>query len=504
MNIAFRADASAQIGTGHVVRCLTLARALQRIGAHIRFVCRHITPFLQAEIEKARLELVILPPASGTNGDGAYAAWLGTSQGRDAAETRLAMKDRHWDWLIVDHYALDARWETALRPACGKLLAVDDLANRPHDCDALLDQNLALSCDRYDQLAPKTCRRFEGPRYALLRSEFLQARDQRARADIERRLNIFFGGTDPAGATLMALDVLAVMSDQRLAVDVITGSDNPHREDIGRRCAALAGASLHVQPPSIADLFSRATLGLGAGGTASWERCCTGLPTIIVSTAENQLAGSAALARARAAIDMGPLECLSPEKLSAMLSRLMAKPWLLGAMRRRAAALVDGRGTERMCLYLMRETVQLRPARPEDAQQAWQWRNDRAIRRHSFDPTPLSWAGHSAWWADAIRSGTRYLLIAFCGGYNVGVLRFDTDGEEAVVSIYLDPGLAGLGLGHTVLRKGEAWLRAALPAIRIIRAEILSANRASSSSFEAAGYRRDEERPVWIRTLAAQ
>lgn len=493
-----------QIGTGHLIRCLTLANVVRPMGTRVRFVCRHVTPFLSARLAEAGHELILLPPAADSALGSGYAAWLGASQEQDARDTAAALRDSDWDWLVVDHYGLDAQWETALRPVCRRVMVVDDLANRRHDCDVLLDQNLASSTSRYKQLVPATCRRFEGPSYALLRPGFGDARQKLAKGRERKGLNIFFGGTDPAGATLKALDAIQAIQDCDFAVDVIAGNDNPRLEEIATRCATLTGAVLHVQPRDMAALFSRAALALGAGGTASWERCCLGLPTVIIRIAENQRDGSAALAKARAAVDMGPLEQVSSAKLAGLLLRLASRPRLLAAMGRRASALVDGRGAERIAIYLARHTIQLRLAREEDAQQAWQWRNDGAIRRRSFDPAPLSWSTHRAWWSEAIKSGNRHMLVAVCCGQDVGILRFDTQKEEAVVSIYLDPGLTGLGLGHTILRAGEAWLRASLPAIRIVKAQILSGNKASAASFEAAGYQRHGDRPVWFRTLSAQ
>jgi RimJ/RimL family protein N-acetyltransferase len=173
-------------------------------------------------------------------------------------------------------------------------------------------------------------------------------------------------------------------------------------------------------------------------------------------------------------------------------------------MGRRACALVDGRGTERVSIYLMRKNVQLRPARQEDARQAWEWRNETSIRRSSLDPAPLSWHRHVTWWENAIKAADRRLLVAHFHNQVVGILRFDKrDDEVVVVSIYLDPGLAGLGLGRFILRAGELWLRTAMPMVRTIRAEILSNNLASVRSFEAAGYSREAALSVWIRALSA-
>jgi UDP-2,4-diacetamido-2,4,6-trideoxy-beta-L-altropyranose hydrolase len=500
MNIAFRVDASAQIGTGHLVRCLTLANALQSLGARATFVCRHITPFLTTKLAEAGHKLVTLPAAPAAAGSGDYAAWLGTSQSQDLADTTTALKGDDWDWLVVDHYALDAEWEKAVRPLCRTLMVVDDLANRSHDCDVLLDQNLTLSIDRYKYLVPASCRRFEGPAYALLRPEFRQARDKPARDPANHRLNIFFGGTDPYGATVKALNAIAAIPNRGFAVDVIAGTDNSRREEISRRSEGLAGSVLYVQPSSMAALFSRATLALGAGGTTSWERCCVGLPAVIISVAQNQRGGSAALARARAAINLGPLEELCPVKLSDLMLRLLNRPRLLAAMGRRASSLVDGRGTERIAIFLMQNNITLSLAVMEDAELTWAWRNHPLTRKFFHDPAPIAWNHHQDWWQRSLDLPARSLLIARCGAQKIGVMRFDYHDREALVSIYLDPALTGMGVGKTVLMAGSRWLRHHRPDIIRERAEILPENLRSRRSFELAGYHQIDGKN-WVRSV---
>src|SRR5690606_32001299 len=193
MKVALRTDASMRIGTGHLMRCLTLADALRDAGARTRFVCRALPHGLREVVIGRGHELVELPSvcgstAGGGDGRGApvasphtaleHADWLGTTQEEDAAATCDALDDGAvWDWLAVDHYAIDARWETRLRTAARRILAIDDLADRRHDCDALLDQNLHAGMHaRYDGLVPDACVRLVGPRHALLRPEFAAAR----------------------------------------------------------------------------------------------------------------------------------------------------------------------------------------------------------------------------------------------------------------------------------------------------------------------------------------
>jgi UDP-2,4-diacetamido-2,4,6-trideoxy-beta-L-altropyranose hydrolase len=503
MQIVFRVDASERIGTGHFMRCLTLADALHRAGAITRFICRHLTSAL-AEMALSRgHELRMLPAEPAPAADASpYGAWLGTTQAADAEATISALADVPcWDWLVVDHYALDEEWEKKLYPSTDKLLVIDDLANRRHRCDVLLDQNLQTTVtDRYKDLVPETARKFIGPRFALLRPEFREARKARGRNTEKQRLNIFFGGTDPTGATVMALDVIGAMTNRCFAVDAIAGRDSAQLEEINRRCVALANTALHVQPPSMAALFSAATLALGAGGATSWERCCLGLPTVIISVAQNQQNGSAALARARAAVNLGPLERVSPTNLASMLLRLIAKPRLLASIGRRASALVDGRGTERVALYIMQSNITLAPADIADAEITWTWRNHPATRRFFHDPAPIAHGHHLEWWRLSLESPTRSLLIAWCGPQRIGVLRFDCQDREALVSIYLDPDLTGIGLGKIVLTEGSRWLRCHRPEIEQQRAEILPENLGSQRGFDMAGYRQVDSK-TWVRSV---
>jgi UDP-2,4-diacetamido-2,4,6-trideoxy-beta-L-altropyranose hydrolase len=498
MQVAFRVDASPQIGTGHVVRCLTLADALRGAGVRTRLVSRHITPALAEMAHDSGHDLKNLPAlVTPVDPSPAHAEWLGTSQDADAEATRQALAGEEWDWLIVDHYALDARWEERLRPSVRRILAVDDLADRPHACDALLDQNLQVAPDRYNGLLPDQCRALLGPSYALLRPEFRDVDPRPASGEIHR-INIFFGGFDATGMTLRALDEIAPLLAAGIAVDVVVGAGTPRQDDIRVRCAAL-GAVLHVQTREMARLFAEADLAIGAGGATSWERCRMAVPALVVSVAENQRAGCRALAEAGAAVSLGDVGALARGAIRAAVEKLVAEPATLQAMRRRSAALVDGRGTERVMLYLMRDQTGLRPARQDDARRALSWRNHPLTRQFSVENAELEWEDHRDWWESSLAADHRNLLIAHCGGIDFGVLRFDRHGDRATVSIYLDPSLNGLGLGSAVLRAGHAWI-GLNSAIKTLDARILRVNQQSQRSFAAAGYRQiaDED---WARPV---
>ena len=213
MNIAFRVDASLQIGTGHFVRCLTLADELSRFETAVRFVSRHMPSHFRDLLRDRGYEFADVGgvPASAATGAGDHAPWLGTTQAGDAAGTILALSDRAWDWLVVDHYALDAEWEGRLRPSVRGILIIDDIADRRHDCDILLDQNRFADMEtRYAGKVPPHCQLLLGPRYALLRREFSRLRAcLEPRSGAVRRVLIFCGGVDAENVTETAVEALA-------------------------------------------------------------------------------------------------------------------------------------------------------------------------------------------------------------------------------------------------------------------------------------------------------
>ena len=334
MKVAFRADASIRIGTGHVMRCLTLADRLRAEGVSTQFLCRPIDGHLGEFITARGHGLAWLPARASLDQDA-----------KDSLDA-LANESR-WDWLVVDHYGLDADWESLMRGAAMKIMVIDDLADRAHDCDLLLDQNLQEP-GRYAGFVPDDCHILIGPRYSLLRPQFAAERQWlRPREGKLERLLVFFGGTDPGGQTLKALEAIRLLGRPGLAVDVVIGKDNPHRATIEVACHALLGATLQCQVGNMASLMAAADLFIGAGGTSSWERCCIGLPALVIATADNQIAQSLTLANAGAHRYAGRASSVTTEHLANEISSLMSQQDLLQHMSIQGMNLVDGLGTER-------------------------------------------------------------------------------------------------------------------------------------------------------------
>ncbi len=465
----------------------------------MRFVCRDLPGAVGKLIVEHGHELRPLPAAR-PESPGLPAGWLD-----DARQTRDVLADESsWDWVIVDHYQLDARWESEVRSAAKALMVIDDTADRPHDCDLLLDQNeFADARKRYLGLIGPACRSLLGPQYALLRPEFGQARAV-ARVPRSRlgQLLIFFGGGDQINLTEIALRALRAAPLSDIAVDVVVGTMNPHRDRIEAECATLPNAVFHCQPTNFLELMLRADLALGAAGTTSWERCCVGLPAVLFVAADNQVEVARGIAGRRAAVNLGSPGADAADRLADVLGHLSRRPALLSGMSHRAASLVDGAGVQRVCVALLQDAAMaLRCAREGDAEMAWEWRNAESTRRYSFDSNPIPLERHLAWWQAALQSQDRILLIGEIAGAAVGVLRFDLDGAVGTVSVYLDPRMTGQRLGPVLLRAGVEWARRNLHRTQRIEAFIKPDNVASRKAFLAAGF--TDRQSCFVRTLSA-
>lgn len=481
MNVVFRTDASVSIGSGHAVRCLSLADELRRREATIWFVCRELPVHIGEHIEQKGYSLFRLS-----------AEEAGTNWGRDAQETLavLARIPEAVDWLIVDHYALDTRWERTLRSRVHRILVIDDLADRPHECDLLLDQNLYPDMEqRYRKLLPKSCRCLLGPRYALLRPDFAWARKNLSRQlGPVQRILVSFGGTDPSNETEKVLDALDRLERPQIQLHVVVGAANPHRARLESRCQASSNTVFHCQVDHMAQLMAASDLAIGGGGTASWERCCLGVPTLAWPIADNQKAVLEALG------DYGGV-CVPDRDSTQTISgithhifSLLENTHWRKILSKRSQELVDGCGAQRVARQLARLEVRLRPVRDTDCRAVFEWRNHPDTRRYALDPMPIPWEDHKRWFEHTLENSNRVLLIAETERESVGVLRFDLSANEAWVSVYVVPGLSGAGYGQAILSTGQSWLRAEHPGVKTLKATIRYGNRASHSLFTRLGF----------------
>lgn len=332
MRIAVRVDASPALGAGHLARCMTLATALRRDGAAVLLICRADASPLTAALRTGNVPV----------------HWLTAEQTADPsadARATCAALTEPCDWLIVDHYGLDAAWEQVLRARARRILVIDDHAARRHDCDLLLNPNLPVTAADYRGRVPETCRLLLGPQYALLRDEFHRQRATvRAREGTVRRLLISCGGSDPGNATAQALAALAILAQagalSEIAVEVIAGPGHRHWRALRAQTHALPGARFRRATRQMAAAMAAADVAIGAGGGSLWERCFLGLPALVITVADNQRAATAALAARGACWDLGPVHGLAPAKVAAHLAALLRDPAAVRAASQAALAVV--------------------------------------------------------------------------------------------------------------------------------------------------------------------
>jgi RimJ/RimL family protein N-acetyltransferase len=300
------------------------------------------------------------------------------------------------------------------------------------------------------------------------------------------RVLVFFGGIDAGNYTSLALQALVNCHAIDWHVDVAIGAEHPNRKQLEAECQRH-GFACHVDTNQMAELMAAADLMIGAGGTASWERCCVGLPALAFSVADNQrrVVEHAALHGLVYAPGRGPITASSIEL---HLKALVDNPRLLEMLSRNGLRAVDGLGVNRVVRALDYDSIVMREATLDDADALFAWRNHDSIRSVSRQTHPIAWPEHHAWLTDVLGNPNRTLLIGERNGEPIGVVRFDVTQGEAEASIYLVPARAGSGLGSRLLLAGESWLLAQRRDVTFFRAEVFEGNDRSHRLFQSTGY----------------
>ena len=347
MNTVFRVDSSIKIGSGHVMRCLTLAKELKK-NSNVQFICRNRKGNLINKIESEGFKVFILGAAA-TKGEVDELSgmdWLGTSQQNDALECINILKKIKPDWLIVDHYGIDNYWHERLHKFAKKLLVIDDLANRQYHCDILLDQNFYQDTNaRYRNLLLNKGKLLLGPKYALLREEFLMRYPSRHSS--VNRILVYFGGSDIKNNTLKSLKGIQLCKKSDVHVNVIIGPDSPYRDEIKEFASSMKNTICFDFVDNMAEMMGHSDLYIGSAGTTTWERSCMGLPSIVIGVAENQIEPMEAMHQAGMAFFLGSEEYVTSDNISKLLNRILDNPSGLEKMRKKNLELVDGYGASR-------------------------------------------------------------------------------------------------------------------------------------------------------------
>ena len=469
MQIVVRADGDDSIGSGHVMRCLALARQMQRQGATVRFACARLGTDLERRLRRQGIHRITMEEEPGTGGDR-----------RMIAAIARRLKPR---WVILDGYAFDAGYRQNLRQdldeVCTGLMAIDDLGGDFRAADLVLNANFHARPQLYPGMPRR--RLLMGPRYALLREQFEEFRQwQRPVCGDLRRIAVI-AGADPPGVMPEVAAALARWAGPTTRVDVI-GVDR-------QACLAALPETrrffFHGRVEDVTRLLVEADVAVATAGSICFELLMLQLPAILVPVAKNQLP----LAREVAKIpgfsviwDQHQLD-----EIGNSLERL-SDPGLRAEAARRAREIIDGRGSRRVWARMQAREIRLRPVGPDDAELLLQWANEAGVRRQAFHRQVIDDDEHWRWFQRRLCDGGCRIFVGEYGpGQALGQVRFEQNCPgEAVVSISLDRSFRGRGLAPILL---EAAMEEVQEEVEIFHAYIRPDNRPSRRLFESLGYR---------------
>ncbi len=337
-NIVIRVDSGKEIGWGHMMRCFSLAEMLRSKNVKVSFISRKLSGSLCKFIKENRFEVHHLPNKGLEN---------------DAEKTiKIIGKLNSIDWLIVDNYELDKKWETILRPHVKRIMVIDDMTKREHECDLILDQNLYQNMKNcYGGLIPPNCKKLIGPKFALLRKEFRLIRKNLKNRDGEiKRILISFGSNDPTNETLKVLESINHINKQ-IKFDLVLGILDKKSKGIKKMCSKISNITCYDQTINISQLMKKSDLSIGAGGSTTWERCCLGLPSIVSIAAENQRELTEAVSKNGCSINLGLVNKLSSKDYQKAINSIDSSS--LTRMSQKCMQLVDGNGVYRVVDVLL-------------------------------------------------------------------------------------------------------------------------------------------------------
>ncbi len=488
MKVIFRVDASLQMGTGHVMRCLTLAEVLKENGANVGFICRKHEGNLIDKIRLNGFNVIELELLAGNRIDNklSHSNWLGTTQQQDAEDCISVLQTTKIDWLIVDHYGIDEDWQQDLKDYYDKLMVIDDLADRKHQCNILLDQTFGRQSKNYQALVSKSCELLLGSQYALLRPEFTKWREyslERRKRPEFKQLLINMGGIDPENFTEQILnEIKACNLPKNVEVTIVMGGLSPHLESVENKANSLpCKARVKVDVDNIAEIMANADIAIGAAGATTWERCCLGLPTIQIVIADNQID----IARNLDSINAIQL-INNPHQLPKNIGSILQS---IDKMSLVSSSLVDGKGSTKVAKFIISkenyvDSFCMRPAELIDINFLHSMQT-KDIRKYFINPEIPSLDQHIEWLQNIVNSLTSQLFILMFGTLRIGVLRVDNiKVGELEISIIISPNYSGKGLAKQALQEIES-----LTPGRTLKAIIHNDNIPSKGLFLQSGFR---------------
>ena len=474
--LVIRVDGSAQIGTGHVMRCLALAQAWQEVGGQATFVMAMKAAALEDRLKSEGMEVVCLSLQSGGPDDAIHTIGLARAIGAS--------------WVVVDGYHFGADYQHIIKDSGQHLLCIDDNGHAEHYyADIVLNQNVHANEALYANREPHT-RLLLRTDYVLLRREFLKWRGWRREIPaVAHKVLVTFGGSDFDNVTLKAIRALHQMAADGLEAVVVVGGSNPYYEELQSAVhRSPLAIRLERDVTNMPELMAWADVVLSAGGSTCWELAFMGLPNLVLILADNQRPIAEQLDAAGVAVNLGWHWTLSSAEIAQALTELLMATGVRAEMARCGRELVDGEGTARVLDHLTSEPLRLRQVSEEDCKLLWEWANDPDVRVVSFSSEPIPWERHVKWFRSKLYDPHCVFYIATnSDDIPIGQIRYDVEDNKAIVSVSIDRKYRIKGYGSRLIGLASRKLFD-ISDIAAIHAYVKPGNEASIGAFVKAGF----------------
>ncbi len=473
-----RADASVNIGTGHVMRCLALAHAWRNVGGEAIFAVASNAPVIESQLSAEGFDVERISADPGSDEDAMLTCDLALSQSAS--------------FIVVDGYHFSSMYQASIKNAGQGLLFVDDYGHAGRYCaDLILNQNIYASEDIYSKREPYT-RLLLGSPYVLLRSEFWPCRSwHREISEAAHKVLITLGGSDPDNVTLKTIDSLKQLEIERLEVTVVVGGSNYHYDEIK---SALENSKVPFQlvqnTSNMPEVMDWADMAISSGGTTSWELAFMGVPTLIIVLADNQVQVAEKLAKAGIAVNLGWHNRISEQAIGRAVISLLSDPISRASMARVGQRLVDGFGPIRVIKFLLERIIYLMEAYEEDCELFYKWANDPDVRAASFSTDSIAWDEHVKWFREKLQDpNCAFHIVMDSKCRLLGQVRFELNDENAVINISIRSEFRGQRIGSLLILRAvdELFKR---KHISRVDAFIKLQNIRSIREFEKAGFSR--------------
>lgn len=505
MQIVFRLDASEKIGIGHFSRCKNLASYLSKRGAKIHFIVRNLNKNLSNYIKKKNFKISYLKKNSkfekilNLSED---KLWPNKLQIIDAFDTNNIIAKKKVDWLIVDHYGLNAAWENKLKKKVKNIMVIGDHLNRKHNCDLFLFQNYNKKKINLEKHLPKTSKILLGPKFSLLDETYASLR-KKIRLKKNKVKNIFtsFGGTNANNLILKIIDIFKSAEFKKINLLVVTPKiffDHIKLKKFYNRSNIKILSSVKT----LSKLIFNSDFCIGAGGTTNWERMCLGLPTLVLPIASNQMSISSNLEKEKLIYLIKNFASTNSNILKKKLIKILKNDKKLYEMKQKNLSMVDGLGGLRLAEILFPSNsskLKLRKANLRDLYTYFNWVNEKEVIKNSFNKKTINIESHKNWFKNQIKDKDSYMYVLEINKLPIGQVRFNVNKKNALIDYSLDETIRGRGLGKTLINFGLKKIRPLK--INLVNAEVKSINFKSKLIFKNLGFKEIKIKSKYIYSL---